>query len=472
MSLFQRAWLYITRKKGRTLLMFCIFFIMASAIISGISIKKATQSAMQSARESVGGNFTLAINYGEDNPYMKQKESGSQFSFATMENDGPPLSKEVIKKIGEVQGIKYYNASKSLSIEANGLQAIEALKLEGDMIMSTGGDMSDFQLSANLNSQLNDLFQNKTLELIEGKHITTKDKHNILVHKKLAEKNGLKVGDKIPLKVAKSSMDKNQSEASEVEVEIVGIFDTKKQNETGVMSFMSDENTVYSDMETGRSLQNSDVFAFDSAKFFVKDPKKMTSIVDDVKTLDVDWKQFSIDKNDMQYQQIAGSIEHLDEMINIMLIAVILVSCVILVLILTLWMKGRIYETGILLSIGISKYKVMMQYISELLMIAFVAFALSFLSGKAVSQTIGNYMMDSLKQQQNYQGGMSVSSISSISLADASSNDEIKEIDVSVSGVELGYVYVIGTSIVVVSILISSMSLIRLKPKEILSKMS
>ena len=37
MSLFERAWLYITRKRGKTLIMFCILFAMASGILSGIS---------------------------------------------------------------------------------------------------------------------------------------------------------------------------------------------------------------------------------------------------------------------------------------------------------------------------------------------------------------------------------------------------------------------------------------------------
>ena len=61
MSLFERAWLYITRKRGKTLIMFCILFAMASGILSGISIKKAAQAAMQQARESVGGSFTMNV---------------------------------------------------------------------------------------------------------------------------------------------------------------------------------------------------------------------------------------------------------------------------------------------------------------------------------------------------------------------------------------------------------------------------
>ena len=48
----------------------------------------------------------------------------------------------------------------------------------------------------------------------------------------------------------------------------------------------------------------------------------------------------------------------------------------------------------------------------------------------------------------------------------------IDEIDVKVEFKELIYVYVIGSGIIIISVLLSSVSIIRLKPKEILSKMS
>ena len=46
------------------------------------------------------------------------------------------------------------------------------------------------------------------------------------------------------------------------------------------------------------------------------------------------------------------------------------------------------------------------------------------------------------------------------------------EIDVDVELKEVAYVYLIGTAIIITSVMISSRSIIKLKPKEILSKMS
>ena len=48
----------------------------------------------------------------------------------------------------------------------------------------------------------------------------------------------------------------------------------------------------------------------------------------------------------------------------------------------------------------------------------------------------------------------------------------VDEIDVKIQAKEVVYVYIIGTGIIIISVVLSSASIIRLKPKEILSKMS
>ena len=193
-----------------------------------------------------------------------------------------------------------------------------------------------------------------------------------------------------------------------------------------------------------------------------------------MKDLDLDWNQYLLDTNDEQYQQIAGSIENLDEMVTLILYAVFIISCVILTLILSLWIKGRIYETGVLLSLGISKTGIMLQYICELMIIAILAFGLSFLSGKAISQSLGDRMMAQIQQQQENSQTSNSISISGNSIRAELNNevDEITELDVSVDVQELLVVYITGTAMIILSVLLSSAAVLRLKPKEILSKMS
>ncbi|MFQ9289016.1 MAG: FtsX-like permease family protein, partial [Intestinibacter bartlettii] len=146
---------------------------------------------------------------------------------------------------------------------------------------------------------------------------------------------------------------------------------------------------------------------------------------------------------------------------------------IVLSLVLAFWIQGRIHETGILLSIGVGKFKIISQYIIELLLISVLAFGTSYFSSKMISQNIGDAMVSQASKQavqevQQGFGGMSLGYDANTSLA----TQTVDGIDVDVSLKEVLYVYAIGATIIISSVMISSSSIIRLKPKEILSKMS
>lgn len=485
MSVLERAWLYVTRKRGKTLVIFCIFLIMSTAIISGISIKKAAQAAMQQARESVGGNFTMMINYDKSNPNIKQKQveeevGGKRVIDIQTFNEGPPLTKEVAEKVGDVDGISYVNGSATLFLDNCGLTHITPPKQDNIANFGYNGGGSDIkipnlQLNIAINSQNDPSFKKGDLKLIEGRHITSEDKNKVLIHKEFAEKNDLKAGDTIPLLMMQKDREKYGTDDTPIKVEIVGLFETAKKSESyNFMAFSLPENTLISDVDTGKILTGRESFEFDTLTFGIEDPKNIESIVEDVKTLDLDWRQFTIDTHDAEYKQIAGPIENLNSMITMILYAIYFVSCIILTLILSLWIKGRIHETGILLSLGIHKSRIIMQYTLELLFIAVFAFTLSYFSGKAVSQTIGNTMIAQMIEQEETKNKMEDSSVSGgVSIGTSQPiYEKIEELNVQVSEIELIYVYCVGCIVIILSVLLSSIPILRLKPKEILSRMS
>ena len=72
---------------------------------------------------------------------------------------------------------------------------------------------------------------------------------------------------------------------------------------------------------------------------------------------------FTIDTDNETYENTASSLESMDKLVIGLLIAAILVSVVILSLILTLWGKSRVRETGVFLSLGIKKTDIIGQYL-------------------------------------------------------------------------------------------------------------
>lgn len=48
-------------------------------------------------------------------------------------------------------------------------------------------------------SEIDNMFVNGLIKLVEGRHITKEDENKVLIHKRLAELNSLKLGDTISI---------------------------------------------------------------------------------------------------------------------------------------------------------------------------------------------------------------------------------------------------------------------------------
>lgn len=451
MGSFKRAVLYITRKKKKSILMFFILFCIATAVLSGISIKKATSIARQNSSKETANTFEIQNN------------------LAT--NFTGTMPESLVNKVSKVNGIKNYDASvQGIGLVFKQLQNVEP---KNNTVQYTDKQYENiFPVEAHKFTEYDTKFMSKSFRLVEGRHLVEGDKNKVLVHKALAEKNNLKVGDRII--GTKDSLDYNASKdaPSEYDLEIVGIFESQNTDRMG-SKLEIPENLILSDMNTlnalyGYSKGNSQ---YTSAVFNTN--KNVDDVISDVNKIQENWSLYNISKSDDTFLALSKSFDSLEKIVNMLLIGSIIVGIIVLSLVLAFWIQGRIHETGILLSIGVGKFKIISQYIIELLLISVLAFGTSYFSSKMISQNIGDAMVSQASKQavqevQQGFGGMSLGYDANTSLA----TQTVDGIDVDVSLKEVLYVYAIGATIIISSVMISSSSIIRLKPKEILSKMS
>ena len=451
MGSFKRAVLYITRKKKKSILMFFILFCIATAVLSGISIKKATSIARQNSSKETANTFEIQNN------------------LAT--NFTGTMPESLVNKVSKVNVIKNYDASvQGIGLVFKQLQNVEP---KNNTVQYTDKQYKNlFPVEAHKFTEYDTKFMSKSFRLVEGRHLVEGDKNKVLVHKALAEKNNLKVGDRII--GTKDSLDYNASKdaPSEYDLEIVGIFESQNTDRMG-SKLEIPENLILSDMNTlnalyGYSKGNSQ---YTSAVFNTN--KNVDDVISDVNKIQENWSLYNISKSDDTFLALSKSFDSLEKIVNMLLIGSIIVGIIVLSLVLAFWIQGRIHETGILLSIGVGKFKIISQYIIELLLISVLAFGTSYFSSKMISQNIGDAMVSQASKQavqevQQGFGGMSLGYDANTSLA----TQTVDGIDVDVSLKEVLYVYAIGATIIISSVMISSSSIIRLKPKEILSKMS
>ena len=314
------------------------------------------------------------------------------------------------------------------------------------------------------------LFKSGVFNLEEGRHITKSDRGKVLVHRKFAEQNKLKIHDKIKLKLlraegnstvgeagtsgATTSTDGSVSSGREETFEIVGIFSGKMQEQhTGLPTDLS-ENAVFTDYETiQKGLGYTGVSRVASSiTVTTNSPENLETAEKNIRKLNLDWSKFETTKNNGAFKEASESLSGVKSIVRIMTLAILGGGVVVLSLILVLWLRERIYEIGILLSIGVNKLAIVGQFILELVLVSIPVMLPALIIGKISSSFIISGFIA------NDESG-AVAGI----LSDGG-------IGVTLMSFTLSYALLLA--IIIVSVVITSGAILIHRPKDILSKIS
>lgn len=455
MNFIHRAGLYILRKKGKSMLLFIVLLLMATFVLTSLSIGNAADAAEENLRQSLGGEFLIAFDYSENNPYLKKEQSGSNFILYSTQQISPDL----VEQVRNIDGVKACNASVETLVNCPDMHYFAGnIPIDQEFVRTT-------KIMGVWKSEENGLFTSGKISLCEGRHITPQDKNKVIISKDLAEKNGLKIGDLI-------KTDKN------IDLEIAGLFTPRELEAISeqITTYDKIQNLIIADLATLVALENGPAIqGFDELAVSVEDPKNIEAIISEVKNIgNVDWQAFTITQDTEGYDNATALLQQLSGLVSTILIVVLTVSIAILSLILTMWAKTRIHETGILLSVGIKKLSILGQYIAEVVILALIAFSLScFSSGLIADQVYG--LLQSSQESHVVQEDGDASQSNNKSGVDASIHSgeiEVPDLDVSVHTEQIVLLFILGIGVVILSAGISSISVMRLKPREILSRMS
>lgn len=476
MGFMKRAVLYVTQKKGKSVLLFVILFTMATFVLTGLTIWKASGTAQKNLRQALGGQFQVRVEYSKKNPHYVEKKMGSDLNLIAYTK--MPITDEMIARIAKTKGIKTVNASAESLVSIKDMEFFKGtIPIEEEFRKQT----TDLAVSDTKN---NSYFSSGSVSLVAGRHIVPGDAHTAVISEDLAQKNKLAVGDALTFY--------NPITKDEIKVKVVGLFKPKKIEDISqqVTAYQKIQNRIFTDIHTATELEKEFTWGFNKMDVTVEDPSELNAIASEIKAIPaIDWSGYAIETNNQHYEAAASPLERLDELVSTLLIIIAAVSAIILSLILTMWARSRIHETGVFLSVGIGKTAIVGQYFAEVLFIAVLAFGLSFFSSNVVANQIGDSLLQQQKTQvtqagkpqldsgpQTDSGGTAVvveaKGESSDSSTGRDASDEIAKMDIKVNFENMIQLYLIGFSVIILSVGISSIAVMRLKPREILSKMS
>lgn len=425
--MLKNAIAYILRKRNRTIIVFIILTVVLSCLYSCLNISKSTSNLEKDLYKISNTSLSITKNNGDTFETNQFKE---------LDN---------IKEIKEIITV-YDGLARTTNIKVvDGTQLIELDDFSGEY-------KNMLSVEATNNSEKNNLFSSGIFTIIKGRHINNNDRGKILIHKELAEKNKLNLNDKIKLELIDFN---NSKKKMEYEFEIIGIFTGKKQEKyTGLSSDFS-ENMVFVDYESSQKALNK----YETNKIVSKleifsDSSENTKVaLNKIKKIKTDWSQYNVSSDNNVLEETLESVEGIKHIINIMTYSIMLSGIIVLSLILILWLRERIHEIGVLLSIGISKIKIVTQFILELLFISLPSLVLSLFLGNVILNIIV--------------GGFTNSDDSTIMVDSLLKNNNL--ISNLITFLE-SYGILIG--IIVLSVIIASLMILIKKPKEILSKIS
>lgn len=303
------------------------------------------------------------------------------------------------------------------------------------------------------NTAKNTLFSSGVFKLKQGRHLEQNDRKKIMIHEVFAQKNNLKIGDKVEIDLINTSDIK--TETQKTKFEIIGIFSGKKQEKyTGLSSDFS-ENTIFSNFKTTMQSLNlpESESLLSKVTLYTESADQLEKAVAKTEKLNINWSKYRIEKNNTAFKDALESITGVKNIINLMTYLIIIGGSVVLSLILMLWLRERIYEIGILLSIGTSKLQIVLQFIIELVLISIPTIVSSSILGNLVFSLITKGLSEAEET-------------SSIASSFANSVFGLDNLAVFIQS------YGILITIIILSVILTSMMILVKKPKEILSKIS
>ena len=419
MSIFNRAYLYIIRKKVRSSILFLIVTLISFFLLSG--------SVLNTTVNNISKNLYKDVNFG--------------FNVESADKSNREIEKDTLKKIEELKGIttKNYIFSKPVTVEGKkvvqenqNITLNDEIKNNSNLVMLNGITASKSNID----------FKSEVLKLEKGKHIEENDKNKIMIHEKFAELNNVNLGDKIKL----------SQEGKILELEVVGIYSGEKTNTFNGLSSDFIENTVYTDYKSSQELSN--LIAnnkITSVEYGVEDPTKLDDVIKAVENLGIN--NLMVSKSNKNYELVTSSVESITKITNMIRIGSVGVGVVILSLILMFWVCERTYEIGILLSLGTSKVNLVLQFIVEVLLVTIfglmIALGIEIATIKYLASNVGSIFSEELPK----------------SIA-----DELMKM--SVNGIDIVNLVIVMIAIVIISVVVALLPILKIKPKKILTNIN
>lgn len=446
MSFFRRALLYLARKKQRTILLFFILVVVITLVLLCLTAGHGVDIAAERLRETMVGYFKVRTN--------------TEQGYSEVVTDDLVLAAE---------GVENIKASNGLDIV---YMYADDLELSPGRFSASGEkDAKLARFLGNTDSSLNEYFVLENFTLSQGRHIGPEDEGKAVISETLAAGNGLSIGDTF------TATPETGSDAKAHTFQIVGIFQVNTGQEGDGFTAECDiqANFIFTDTASVRAIYGARTgrninFYNSGILFFVRDPRLLGQTIEELQKEEAySDEAYKVIVNNQAYQTIARPLERMNSMITVIILILLMISAIILALVLFLWSRDRVRETGILLASGIRKIEIFGQHLTENLLVAILAFLVSLCLGAAASNQMNDLLSHSIAGNEEDIRVDDSSGIYENQAAAVRAAAATGALHVEISGYEAAEVAGIGILLLTGTTALASVVVLRIKPRKILA---
>lgn len=392
MYILKNALTSIARNRGRNLLIGIIILVISCAISVTLAINNSSSSLIKSYEKKYEVEATIGINrenmmtnFNPEDRIASKEEMQEAFNRASL------ITISDIENYADSSYVKDYYYTMSVGVNASNLEKYESTIPNGknDRDFSGMEDSSDFTLKGY--SSINSM-----QEFIDGSYTITGGEVNddfssnyCLINNELAILNELAVGDKITI------IDSNDSSKT-YELVVSGIYKEKEETTSGINMFSNSINTIITNANVVKKMSeaNENLNINTSPTFILTSSDAIESFQAELTKKELS-EYLTIVTNLDQVNNATSAISNVKTFAIAFLIITIIIGTIVLLVINMINIRERKYEIGVLRTIGMKKSKVCLQFLSELMIVSFIALILGASVGAIISVPVSNSLLKS-----------------------------------------------------------------------------
>ncbi len=433
MYILKNSLISIIRNKGRNILIGIIILVIACASTVTLAIRNTAITLVKNYEEAHDIIATISFNRKQLSENFKGGEDAEKENIEAF-NNIETFTIDDVNNYGDSEYLKGYYYVYSTSLDSDSLsKATDSYQYEvedrktttSSTSQTTGGNggmgrgpgaeeggerrtitnntttvitkrTETFESSRNLTGdfELNGYssydamtdFVNGTYTISEGEMISDFNSYECVISSELATLNEITVGNTITLK--NSNTDKTY------EFTVKGIYTDNSDTSDSINMYSPSANKIITGSGAIELLVQDDSTLVTNVtpSFILESEDGIDKFTEEVKEKGLN-DYYTINTNLEELQSATKSIENVKIFATTFLIITLIISSIVLFVINMINIRERKYEIGVFRTIGVSKLKLTVQFISELLIVSIVALIIGAFCGSYLAKPIGNTLL-------------------------------------------------------------------------------